>query len=204
MAWPAAARSGADGLDLADRGGRMAGKTVAIVALVTALVVPCLVNPAGAAVIPTYFENDWVGALCVQMAVTGSTAKVPVLILLTFDKVDNGGITLAKADQLFNFLKTQISFFVGASVTQTCSLTPTQVNTQYHLNGLQAARSLTATYTQYGFLVLMILDSFWAVPPDYLKLGANALTLRSDLFLTNGSNDITYISSAETLQSFLP
>ena len=37
----------------------MAGKTlVAIVVLVTALAAPCLVDPARAAPIPGYFQND--------------------------------------------------------------------------------------------------------------------------------------------------
>jgi hypothetical protein len=183
----------------------MAGKVIVVLFIVlAALGAPCLVNVGVAAPIPTYFEDEWIGALCVQMAFTGSPQRVPVLIQLNFDKSTNGGITLQKADQLFNFLKNQIQFFVGSSVTQTCAFTPTQVNNQFHVNGLQAAQDLTRTYQQRGFVALIILDSFWSRVPDYLAQAPNALTLRSDVFLTSGPNDIVYTSSSETLQAFLP
>jgi hypothetical protein len=183
----------------------MAGNVVVtIVVLVIALAAPCLVDVGWAAPIPDYFEDEWIGVLCAQMAFTGSTIRVPVLFQLNFDKFTNGGITLAKADQLFNFLRNQISFFVGASVTVTCALTPTQVNNQYHVNGLQAAQQLTGAYQQYGFVVLIIFDSFWSEVPEYLNLSPGSLTLRSDLYLTSGANNIVYISSAETLKTSLP
>jgi hypothetical protein len=127
-----------------------------------------------------------------------------VLVQLNFDKTQNGGITLAKADQLFDNLSSLLGVFLGGgssvTVTQTCALKPSQVNTQYHVNGLQAAQQLTGTYPQYGFQSFVIVDSFWWLPQTYLGKPPGTLSLRSDLYGVRGSNNVGYTSSFEFLQ----
>jgi len=182
----------------------MTATRVALIGLVTITLGVTLLSDKGfAAALPGYFADEWVGILCVNAPTPVAPTKVNMLIQMNFDKSSNGGITLAKADQLFDFLRTSFLNFSGTA-TQTCALKPSQVNSQYHVNGLQAAQQLTGTYPQYGFQLMVITDNFWSLLPDYLDLPANALSLKSDTFIVVGSNSVTYRSSDETLASAIP
>jgi hypothetical protein len=182
----------------------MAGKTlVAIVLLVTALGAPGLVDTSFAAAIPGYFANEWVGILCVNGPTPIASTKLNLIIQMNFDKSENGGITLARADQLFEFLRVSYLNFSGTS-TQTCALTPSQVNAQYGVNGLQAAQQLTGTFQNHGFDIMVITDNFWRLVDDYLDHPPGTLVLRSDQFIVVGNNDVFYRGSSETLQSQIP
>jgi hypothetical protein len=182
----------------------MAGKTVvAIVLLVTALGAPGLVDTSFAAAIPGYFANEWVGILCVNGPTPIAPTKVNLIIQMNFDKSENGGITLAKADQLFEFLRVSYLNFSGTS-TQTCALKPSLVNAQYNVNGLQAAQQLTGTFQNYGFQVMVITDNFWSLLSEYLDLPSDTLSLKSDQFIVLGNNNVVYRGSSEILQSQIP
>ena len=179
----------------------MTAKRMAMIGLLTiALGVPFLSERSFAAAIPGYFADEYVGILCVNGPTPISPTKVNFLIQMNFDKLSQGGITLAKADQLFEFLRSSFLNFSGTA-TQTCAIKPSQVNSQYGVNGLQAAQQLTGTYQNYGFQLMLIIDSFWDLVPTYLNQPAGALLLRGDTFIVIGRDDVLYRSSSETLQS---
>ena len=182
----------------------MTAKRIAMIGLLTlALGIPLLCEKSFADALPSYFADEWVGILCVTGPTPMSSTRVSMIIQMNFDKSTNGGITLAKADQLFEFLRTSLLNFSGTA-TQTCALKPSQVNTQFNVNGLQAAQQLTGTYQQYGFQLMLIQDSFWTLTDDYLLQPSGTLSLRSDTFVVTGSNSVFYRNSSETVQSAIP
>jgi hypothetical protein len=173
---------------------------IAIALLIIALGAAGVVDSSFAASIPAYFADEWVGILCVNGPTPLASTKINLIIQMNFDKSVNGGITLAKADQIFEFLRVSYLNFSGAS-TQTCAIKPSQVNSQFGVNGLQAAQQLTGTYQNYGFQAMVIADSFWTLVDDYLDLPDGTRSLRTDQFIVLGNNNVVYRGSAETIES---
>src|SRR5437870_2188593 len=102
----------------------MNAKRIALIGLLTVtLGVPLLADKSFADAIPGYFADEWVGILCVNGPTPMSPTKVDLLMQMNFDKSSNGGITLAKADQLFEFLRLSLLNFSGTT-TQTCAIKP--------------------------------------------------------------------------------
>src|SRR6185295_10937047 len=98
---------------------------VTIVVLLVALGMLGPIDTAHAASIPGYFADEWVGVFCVTGPIPAAPVRVKLLIQMNFDKSTNGGITLAKADQLFEFLRTSYLNF-SATAVQTCAIKPSQ------------------------------------------------------------------------------
>jgi hypothetical protein len=181
----------------------MGAKAMAVGGLILLLAVSGLVDRSFAAPFPSYFEDEWVGILCLRGTVPGGGGPVNVLVQLNFDKSTNGGITLPEANQQFNALKSQLTF-AGALVTQICAIPPGQIQSDLGINGLQAAQQLAGQFHQLGFALYFIADTFWNIPLDYLELPEGALVLRTDVFGVNGPNNISYTRSTETLDSLVP
>ena len=187
----------------------MTAKTIVLIALLTAMLgAPSMVDTTYAAAIPGYFADEWVGFLCIfgPVPTSGNPARVNILFQLNFDKSVNGGITLARADQLFAFFQSQIVGLGTAGVfnQQTCALTPSQVQSQYGANALQAAQQVSGSFQQLGFQLYFINDSFWGLVPNYLGLPSDTLVLRTDVFLVNGSDNVNYTRSLEILEDLVP
>jgi hypothetical protein len=193
----------------------MTAKAIVLTALVVfALCVPGFVASSDAIPLPSYFDDEWVGLLCLTVTLPGPPpAPVSVLVQVNFDKSTNGGISLAEADQFFAFLTDAIVQFGplagGTNPQNTCpQFTPGNMQAQFPgLNALQAAQALTGTFQQHGFFLYVIADAFLnGVPPYLVDAGIpeDTLTLRTDAFLVNGSNDITYSGSLDVLRSLIP
>jgi hypothetical protein len=190
----------------------MAAKAIVVAVLVVfALCTPWLADTSFAIPIPGYFDGEWVGLLCLQVAFPGADTPINALAQINFDPFTNGGIDLAKADELFAFITDSIAQFgplAGAgTIQQTCAFTPGQVQSQFGIDALDAANALTGTYQDHGFSLFLILDAFYALLPDYLLdagLPVETLTLRTDLFIVGGFNDLSYSGSLEVLKELTP
>ena len=177
---------------------------VLIVLLVSMLSVPGLVDRSFAAPFPAYFEDEWVGIVCLRAPVPGGGGSpVNILLQLNYDKSTNGGITLPKANQYFDAFKSQLAL-AGAQVTQICAIPPGQVQSSLGINGLQAAQQLAGQFSQLGFLLYFIMDTFWDFPQDYLDLPLEVRVLRTDVFSVVGPNNISYTRSLETIETLVP
>jgi hypothetical protein len=189
----------------------MAGKAIVVAVLVVfALCTPWVADTSFAAPIPGYFDGEWVGLLCVVVTFPGADTPINALAQLNFEPFTNdpNGIDLARADELFAFITESIAQFgplAGAgTIQQTCAFTPSQVQSQFGIDALDVANALTGTYQDHGFLLYFILDTFSATVPEYLGLPLGTLTLRTDLFIVSGFNDLSYTGSLEVLQELAP
>ena len=175
----------------------MTGRAITLVALMLVLLcVPVLVDAAS---LPDYFSGERVGALCLRATIPG-LSTLNVLVQINFDKSTNGGITLARADSLFQLITTSITSFGGTLVRSCGAFKPSQIDSQFHLNALQVAQQLTGNYQSQGFQLYFILDAYnWTAPnPTTVDV------LRADAFLVNGSNNVTYVGSVDILKSLVP
>jgi len=161
-----------------------------------ALVGPWAVGAAGAAPIPEYFEDEWVGFACL------SSPSGAVLLQVNFDKLAGGGIAVGRADTLFARLTSSFGWLgelTGTTFQVTCTMTPTQVQASVPgLTARQAAQTLAGSFQQRGFPAYLILDSFVAVTPSYL--GSDVAIRRTDAFRVVGPNDLTYLGSTDVVE----
>jgi hypothetical protein len=193
----------------------MTAKALVLTALVLlALCAPGFVSSSDAIPLPQYFADEWVGLVCLSVTLPGPPpTQVNALVQINFDKVTNDGISLPEAEQLFSFLTDAITQFGplagGTNPQNTCpQFTPTGMQNQFPgLNALQAAQALTGTFQQHGFFLYVIADAFLSRVSGYLVdagVPDDTLLLRTDAFLVNGSNDVTYTGSLEVLRSLIP
>jgi hypothetical protein len=203
---------------------RMTARTIALVGLtMLAFAVTCSSDVALAAPVPAYYSDEWVGLLCVQATPPGSITPVPALLQINFDRSTNGGISLARADELFAKIVAANGRFGPLAgftlVAQDCravagpsvqiSYAPNEIQAQFGVNALQVALALSGSFQGLGFQQYLILDSFLNLVPNYLTeppvgvLPPGTLTLRTDLLTVVGNNDIGYVSSSEILNDLL-
>jgi hypothetical protein len=172
--------------------------------LLLALAVPGVAGNGFAASIPTYFEDEWVGFVCLTASPPGSP-PTGVLLQLNFDKVALGGISLTTADSLFAFLTGNLGLLspiIGNNPQTTCSRTPSQIQAQFPgVNALQATQQLSGTFQQIGFPRYIVVDAFFSLVAPYL---GTATILRTDVFLVTGNNDLSYAAGNEIVDSLIP
>lgn len=178
--------------------------TIVVVLLALVLAVPGLVGSSFADPIPGYFADEWVGFLCLRTSSPGSP-PTSVLLQFNFDKITFGGIPLNRADSLFTFLTGNLGVLsptIGSNPQTTCSLTPSQVQTTFlGATGLQAAQQVAPTFQQLGFTRYVIADSFLSFTVIF---SGSVNTLRTEVFVVAGSNDLSYVASHEFAASLVP
>lgn len=169
-----------------------------------ALAVPGVVGSGIAAPIPPFFEEESVGFVCLTASPPGSP-PTSVLVQFNFDKIAFGGIPLTRADSLFSFLTSNLGLLspiIGSNPQTTCSLTPSQTLVQFPgATALQAAQQVSGSFQQLGFSRYIIVDTFLSFAVPYF---GPVDTLRSDVFLVIGNNDLSYASSIDIAESLVP
>ena len=180
----------------------MIAKTLALtLLLMLAACTPGLDGDGVAAPLPAYFADGAVGFVCIEVT-PASGSPFNVLVQANFDKVLDGGIAPARADALFGFVTNLVrtnELQPLGSLRTTCSMTPSQIESQFSgMNALQAAQPLTGSFQQRGFAAYLIVDTYLAV--------ALALhdTLRIDTFRAVGNNNVDYVGSIERLRTSVP
>ncbi len=178
--------------------------SILTVVFVLALTAPGASGDAPAAAIPSYFEDEWVGFLCLTASPPGS-GSTGVLVQFNFDKSTLGGIPLARADRLFAFFASNLGLLsptIGKNPQTTCSLSPTQTLAQFPgATALQAAQQVSGSFQQLGFSRYVIVDSYVNVALLYF---GPVQTVRSDVFPVSGNNDLSYAGSNELPDATLP
>ena len=179
-------------------------RTILTVLVVFALAVPGLIDSGFAAAIPDYFQDEWVGFVCLTAFPQGSP-PTRVLLQLNFDKTALGGIPLSRADRLFGFLTGNIGLLsptIGSNPQSTCSFTPNQILVDFpRATALQAAQQVSPTFQQLGFARYIILDAFLSLTVIY---SGPENTLRTEVFLVTGNNDLSYVATNEIAESLVP
>ena len=179
-------------------------RTILTVLVVFALAVAGLVDRGFAAAIPNYFQDEWVGFVCLTALPQGSP-PTRVLLQLNFDKTSLGGIPLSRADSLFGFLTSNLGLLsptLGSNPQTTCSFTPSQILVNFPgATALQAAQQVSPTFQQIGFARYVILDAFLSLTVIY---SGPVNTLRTEVFLVTGNNDLNYVASNEIAESLVP
>jgi hypothetical protein len=171
-------------------------------ALITGLavlltVVVGVAGPASAAEIPGYFSFSNPSALC------ASVESTQVLVQINFDTFTFGGINLDTAEILYTQLGSifpLLDSLIGPDVQITCSFSPKESAQIFGLNALQLAQGLSPLFAGIGFAAYVILDVYLWEEPEFLGF---APTLRVDVFIVNGDNDVTYLASASVLRSLV-
>jgi hypothetical protein len=178
--------------------------TVLIVFVLVALVVPGVVGSAFAAPIPDYFEDEWVGFVCLTATPPGSP-PISVLVQFNFDQVTFGGIPPNRANSLFTYLTSNLGLLspiIGNNPQTTCSLTPSQTLAMFPgATALQAAQQVSGTFQQLSFARYIIVDAFLSFTVLYF---GSVDTLRTEVYRVNGNNDLSYVASNEIAASLVP
>jgi hypothetical protein len=171
------------------------GLTV-LVALVVALA-----GPGAAAPIPGVFDQTNPSALCAQ---ADSTL---ILVQVNFDPNENDGIPgidLATADALFAELQSIpiLNMLLSPNLAITCQLTPSQ--SQALIPGVTATQFvevLSPIFQSQGFAAYIVLDVYNWQEPEFLGF---ADTMRADIYIVNGANDLTYVGTLTVPRALIP
>jgi len=183
----------------------MTARPIGIVCLLLlALAAPGMVGGVAAESVPTYFEDGWVGFLCLNATPPGS-GPIHVFLQINFDKVSLGGISLARADTLFAYVSANLGLLspvIGHDPQPFCSFSPSFIQAQFpNATALQAVQLLSPSFHQMGFDRYVIYDSFLTAALLYF---GPVSTLRAEIYVVNGSNDISFVLSNEIPTSLLP
>jgi len=182
---------------------------VLTVLVLFALAGPGVVGSGFAVPLPNYFEDEWVGFVCLTAIPPGSPST-SVLVQFMFDKNHGGGISLTQADSLFAFLTGSLGLlspFIGNNPQTTCSLPPSQIQVEFPgATGLQAAQLLSGSFQQLGFSRYIIVDAY--VDTADLSYIADTLTsvefLGFDVFRVTGDNDLSWVANSWIVKSLVP
>ena len=178
--------------------------TVLTVLVLFALLVPGVVGSGFAAPIPEYFQDEWVGFVCLTAFPPGSPATT-VLVQFNFDKTTFGGIPLSRADSLYTFLRSNLGLLspvIGSNPQTTCTLTPGQVVIQFPgADAKQATQQVSGSFQQLGFARYIVVDTYSALA---ILSSGTVVVLKTDVFVVNGNNDLSYVASNEIAASLVP
>jgi hypothetical protein len=181
---------------------------VLTVLVVFALAVPGVVGSGFAEPLPGYFEDEWVGFVCLTASPPGSP-PTSVLVQFMFDKTSNGGISLTWADSLFAFLTGNLGLLspiIGSNPQTACSRTPSQIQVEFPgATGLQAAQLVSGSFQQLGFSRYIIVDTYLSfLDLSYGETQISVETLNSDVFRVNGNNDVSPVAANQIARSLVP
>jgi hypothetical protein len=173
--------------------------TIVIILLLLLLPVPAVAAP-----IPDYFADEWVGFVCLSATPPGS-GPTTVLVQINFDKFAFGGIALEGADSLFGYLTDNLgllSLVLGNSPQKSCQRTPSQILAEFPgTTARQAAQLVSPTFQQLGFAHFIVVDTFLSFAVLYSG-GVN--TLRAEVFLVPGDNDLSFVLAHDLIETLLP
>ena len=165
------------------------------------VLVPGVVENSSAAPIPGYFGGERAGVVLatVQAPTLGTVAAI---IQINFDPTTNGGISSTLANSLFSQVASGIPSLVsalglGSDLSGFQSFSPSQIQS-FGFNALNLAQLLSAQFGAFGFSLYAILDVYVWTAESFL---GSVPTLKVDLFIVLGNNNVMYAASVELVRS---